>query len=84
MSYLDGANSSEVMDGKTERCNKNVHNPSAFNIEKKAKGKKIKKLIQYQKLLLTFFLIIPNRGYCLHSPSIKNLDNLTDHEEESI
>ena len=81
---MDSANSSEVMDGKTEHCNKNVHNPSAFNIEKKAKGKKIKKLIQYQKLLLTFFLIIPNRGYCLHSPSIKNLDNLTHHEEESI
>ena len=81
---MDSANSSEIMDGKTQRCNKNVHNPSAFNIEKKVKGKKIKKLIQYQKLLLTFFLIIPNRGYCLHSPSIKNLDNLTDHEEESI
>lgn len=81
---MDSAKSSEVMDRKTERCNKNVHNPSAFNIEKKVKGKKIKKLIQYQKHLLTFFLIIPNRGYCLHSPSIKNLDNLTDDEEESI
>ena len=77
---MDTANSSEVMDEEADRCNKNVHSPTAFNIEKKWK---IKKLIQYQKLLLTLFLIIPNRTNCLHSPSIKNLDNLIVHEKES-
>ena len=38
---MDTANSSEVMDEEADRCNKNVHSPTALNIEKKVENKEI-------------------------------------------